>query len=109
VAGIEQSVVDAVLDDHRTAPIEESLRGVLSLLQKITLEPAAVGPKDIEPLLAAGLDAQAIHEAMYVAFVFNVIDRLADAFDFPVLDAEHQRRTARMLQLVGYGMGALPA
>lgn len=106
---MDRAVVDAVLEDHRTAPIQEPLRAVLGLLQTLTLEPGRVGPEDIEPLLALGLTKEAIEEAMYVAFVFNVIDRLADAFDFAVHGPEHQRKTAKILQLFGYWAAAMPA
>lgn len=109
MAGIERDVVDAVLEDHRTAPIEPPLREALTLLQTLTLEPKQLGPEDMKPLLAAGLTPAAIREAMYVAFVFNVINRLSDAFDFAVFDAEHQRRAAKILQIMGYSSAAMPA
>lgn len=108
MAGIERDIIDAVLEDHHTAPIDPSLRETLTLLQTFTLHPERLGPKDFEPLLATGLTPPAIREAMYVAFVFNVIDRLADAFDFAVFDAEHQRRTAKLLQVMGYWSAAMP-
>lgn len=106
---MDRAVVDAVLEDHRTAPIEEPLRALLGLLQALTLEPQRVGAEDIEPLLALGLTKEAIYEAMYVAFVFNVIDRLADAFDYAVYDAKHQHKTAKILRLFGYWSAAMPA
>lgn len=106
--GLDEATVRAALEDHRTAPIDERLRAALGIVQKLTLEPESFGPDDIEAGLAAGLDEQAIHEAMYVCFAFNVIDRLADAFDFSVEDAEHQRFTAKFLVRFGYWAAALP-
>lgn len=106
---MDQPTVDAVLEDHRTAPIREPLRLVLDVLQTLTLTPQELGPADIEPLLDAGLSKQAIYDAMYVAFCFNVIDRLADAFDYETYDAKHQRRTVAFLRWFGYWAAALPS
>ena len=60
------------------------MKAMLGFLEKLTLTPALVTSVDIEPLRAAGLKNQAIEDAIYVCFLFNVVDRLADAFDFPI-------------------------
>ena len=49
-----------------------------------------------------------IEEAVYVATCFNVIDRLADAFDFQPNDERGLRWVARILLKVGYGAGSVP-
>jgi alkylhydroperoxidase family enzyme len=67
-----------VLRDHRTAPIDERLRGTLTFLQKVTLHPDEVGPADVP----AGVSKEALVDALYVCTYFNLIDRLADAFGF---------------------------
>ena len=74
--------MDAVLDDFETAPIAEGLRETLRFLQKVTLEPAAVGPEDAARVRAAGVSDVAIRDALYVCAGFNLIDRLADSFAF---------------------------
>ena len=50
---------------------------MLRFLKQLTLEPESVGADDVRALHAAGLDDEAIEEAVYVATCFNVIDRLA--------------------------------
>lgn len=76
--------MQAVLNDLDSAPIDEPLRATLRLLRKVTLSHGAVTAEDIAPLIALGLDRAAIAQALEVAFAFNVINRLADAFDFEV-------------------------
>ena len=98
----------AVLADPETAPIDERLRATLRFLRKLTLEPNAVGGDDVRALHAAGVEDAAIEEAAYVATMFNVIDRLADAFDFRPNDAAGLRWVARILLKVGYGAGSIP-
>jgi alkylhydroperoxidase family enzyme len=97
-----------VLADYRKAPIDERLRATLAFLEKLTLAPGEVGPADVEPMRAAGLSDVAIEEAIYVAGMFNVMDRLADAFAFDVATPEEAPRTAAILLRLGYKGGVLP-
>jgi alkylhydroperoxidase family enzyme len=100
--------VAAVLDDWRTAPVNERVRSTLGFLEKLTLSPAEVGPVDVAPLRSAGLSDQAIEEALYVCFLFNVMDRLADAFDFRLPTEEGFQRNGRLLHTIGYGIASIP-
>jgi uncharacterized peroxidase-related enzyme len=104
----DEQLVQAVLADYRTAPISEKLRAMLAFLEKQTLRPEELSAEDIARLRAVGLDDAAIESAMYVAFVFNVMDRLADAFDFEVNSARGLKWVARILLKVGYGAGVVP-
>lgn len=97
-----------VLHDWRTAAIGAKLRAALEFLEKLTLSPESVGPADIVPLRAAGLNDRAIQEALYVCFLYNMIDRLADAFDFYVPTPEEFARHGRVLYRMGYWMGSVP-
>jgi len=72
-----------VLADLDTAPIAEPLRATLRLLRKLTAE-HAVTADDMRAALAAGVTRDQIRDALAVCFAFNVIDRLADTFEFAV-------------------------
>lgn len=71
-----------MLADWRTAAIDERLRAMLGFLEKLTLRPAELGPRDADAVRAAGASDQAMVDAVLVAAYFNLIDRLADAFGF---------------------------
>ncbi len=75
-----------MLDDHTTAPIDEKLRAALGMLRKVTLAPDELSADDMRQLVAARLSRGAIIDALYVGFLFNVYDRLADTlgWDVPV-------------------------
>lgn len=77
-------VVAAVLADLDTAPIAEPLRATLRFLRKVTREHRAVETADVRALLALGLTRRHVEDALAVCFAFNVITRLADAFEFEV-------------------------
>jgi hypothetical protein len=68
----------------------------------VTLAPGNVSPDDITPLRAAGVSDQAIEDALYVCAYFNIIDRLADSFDFYVPSAEAFTQRASTLLEQGY-------
>ena len=78
----DAKLVQAILDDYHTAPIEPKLRAMLEFLEKLTLTPDAMTDDDAKKLREAGVDAAAAESALQVGFVFGVMDRLADAFDF---------------------------
>jgi alkylhydroperoxidase family enzyme len=94
--------VQAVLADLATAPIEEPLRATLAFLRKLTREPDRITPGDVSALLALGVTRSQVEDALDVAFAFNVINRLADAFEFHVGPDAEFAAGARHLLKRGY-------
>jgi len=95
-------VVEAVLADYTTAPIEPKLRAMLGFLAKITRAPGEVSAADAKAVIAEGVSPKAFREALFVAALFNTIDRLADAFRFEVPDAASFEAAAKQLLRFGY-------
>lgn len=94
--------MQAVLKDWRTAPISNKLKAMLGYLEKLTTCPDDVHPEDVALLHAAGIEDQAIVEAIYVCMVFNVIGRLADALDFKMPSTYGNGKSAKMYLRFGY-------
>lgn len=94
-----------MLDDYETAPIDEKLRATLTLLKKMTIAHVTLGPDDVRSALQAGVSKEAIREALEVAFLFNVYDRLADAmgWDVPERTSGYYQLAAKRLLTRGYG------
>jgi len=67
----------------------------------MTLHPGKIDQAFLDKLRSAGLDDPAITEAANVGFHYNLIDRVADAFAFPVPEELVKERLARMLNLTG--------
>lgn len=101
---MDAAVVNAVLEDWRTAPIDTRLRAMLGYLEKLVLNPAQLSRADILELRTAGVTDAAIREANYVAFLFGVMDRLADSFDFAIPTPEQARNDGEFLHRNGYVM-----
>ena len=76
-------------------------RAALSLLACMTLRPMELDAPFVEGLRESGLDDFKIREAAKVCFQFNFITRIADAFDFPLLDEKQQVRLAKVNNFVG--------
>lgn len=91
-----------MLNDWRTAAIGTKLRAQLEFLEKLTLRPDAVRPRDIEPLRAAGLSDQAIEDAIQVCTLFNIYDRLADALGWYLPGPDGYAASGRSLLQRGY-------
>ena len=101
-------IVEAVLENWRTAPVSEKMRSVLGFLEKLTLSPHDVGPEDVTPMKDAGVSDKAIEEAIYVCLLFSVMDRLADALGFDIHSPEEYTRGGQAIYRKGYSKLSLP-
>ena len=91
-----------VLDDYRTAPIDERLRAMLGLLEIFTLRHEQLEPGDVRAVLDTGVTREAIRDAFYVAFLFNVYDRLADTLGWELPEQRYYKKAGQFLLKKGY-------
>lgn len=66
-------------EDWRTAELDERGRVLCAFAEKLTLEPARMGPEDLEPLRGVGLGDPGLIDVVQVIAYFNYINRVADA------------------------------
>jgi len=97
-------MVDRVLAKDASAPIDDRVRATLALLEKMTKTPEALMPEDVRVVMRAGVSKAAIEDALEVAFLFNIYDRLADAmgWDVPPHATGYYQAGARRLLTRGY-------
>lgn len=76
--GVEEAVLQAVLDDVDTAPIAPSLRPVLRLLNQLTREPAKVGKHLADAVLDAGWPEDALYDVIAICALYNYMNRILD-------------------------------
>ena len=70
----------------------------------MTLDHGNLGSDDVRTVMRAGVSKRAIQDAMEVAFLFNIYDRLADAmgWDVPPRAGGYYQMAARRLLKRGY-------
>jgi len=74
----------------------------LGLLRKMTLDHENLGAEDVRTALNAGVSRDAVQDALAVAFLFNIYDRLADSMGWDVPAAGYYQVAARRLLSRGY-------
>jgi uncharacterized peroxidase-related enzyme len=77
-----------------------------NLLDALTRDPDSVPHRQLTAVRSAGVDDAALIDALHVAYVFNVINRIADALDFGYRSERDRLRGARILRRNGYRLPA---
>jgi len=75
---------------------------MLGLLETFTLRPNAISATDVRAVVEKGATRDAIRDAFYVAFLFNVYDRLADTLGWELPDARYYAKAGQFLLKKGY-------
>jgi uncharacterized peroxidase-related enzyme len=74
----------------------------MELLAAVARRPTEVSKADIDRVRAAGVSDSAIEDALRVAFLFNVLNRLANALDYSYGTEASRLRQAGALHRFGY-------
>jgi uncharacterized peroxidase-related enzyme len=99
---LDESVTAARLDRWRDGEFGPRLTAAFGLLERVTSDPQHVGRDDVERARAGGLSDAALSDALFVGFIFNTINRLANAFDFGWETEADRIKLARSLDRIAY-------
>jgi alkylhydroperoxidase family enzyme len=89
--------------DDRLAKLDEAdisatARAMLPLLGTFTHDHARLAAEDVARVRALGVSDEAIADAFYVAYLFNIINRMADALRFEIgSQADFDKSTKSLL------------
>ena len=84
------------------------MRATLGFLEKLTLRPHELTRADAVAVLSTGVSEQALVDAIHVAALFNMIDRLADSLGWDVPSEEAFLARAPAMLESGYALATLP-
>jgi alkylhydroperoxidase family enzyme len=99
--GIPGETLTALLADVGSAPVAEQLKPLLRYVGKLTSSPSKITPADAEAVLAAGWDERALHDAVAVCALFNMMNRLVDGLGITA-GAQYFETSADRLHGQGY-------
>ena len=99
---VDPKLLEAILTDITTAPIEERLRPIFAFVHKVTLNPSKTTQADVDAMLEAGWDEQAIEDALGVCALFNFMNRLVDGYGLELPNKEQLAGMAKGINSQGY-------
>jgi uncharacterized peroxidase-related enzyme len=74
--GVADGVLESLIGDVDSAPVEERMKPILRFARKLTRTPDRMVAGDVEEILAAGWDEKAVHDAALVCALFNCMNRI---------------------------------
>jgi alkylhydroperoxidase family enzyme len=94
--------VDAVLEDFRTAPIDDQHKALFRFIDKVNHDSPRITPADLDVARAAGWTDEALYFAITVCALFNFYNRWIDATGVHALSDEAHRQGAKRSAKSGY-------
>jgi uncharacterized peroxidase-related enzyme len=76
---LDDTLVDALRTDWRTAPISDAERVMIEYVVQLTEDATRITPEHHDRLRGAGFDDRGILQITLIASWFNYINRVADA------------------------------
>ena len=101
--GVDESLLEALLQDVESSPVDERLKPVLRFVGKLTESPSRVVQSDVDPILAAGWDETDFHYVVMICGLFNFYNRLMDGYGVRNT-AEFRESRGVTLAETGYGI-----
>jgi len=99
--GVPEGLLVALLEDVEQASIDEKMKPVLRYVEKLTKTPHRMSPEDVEAVFAAGWSDQALHDAVSVCALFNMMNRIVDGLGVTA-DAAYTKLSAERLAEKSY-------
>jgi hypothetical protein len=104
----DRGLVDAVLEDYRTAPIGGREKALFAFLEKMNRESNRLAQADVDQVKAAGWDEEALYDAITVCALFNFYTKWVDATGVCDMPAPAYAASGARLAAVGYVPAAMP-
>jgi uncharacterized peroxidase-related enzyme len=94
--GIEETLIERLLDDLDSAPVEPKLRPLLAYARKLTLEPSKMTAADAQAVFEAGWCERDLHDAVLTVGLFNLMNRLLEGHGVKGQDHLYRDRGAAL-------------
>ena len=95
-------MVDAVLEDYRSAPIDDRAKALFAFIEKMNEQSNSVRREDIDRLITAGWSQEAIYDAITVCALFKFYNAWIDATGVHDMPAAAYEMSGRRMAAEGY-------
>ncbi|MHA7870733.1 MAG: carboxymuconolactone decarboxylase family protein [Hyphococcus sp.] len=99
VFGVEEGLLDALVADIETAPVDPKLKPLLKYVAKLKDLPPKLTDADARAVYDAGWSERALFDAIQVAALFNYMNRIIEGtgvtFDYAANPPSEEEREAR--------------
>jgi len=96
--GIDETLVEAMIEDLESAPVSEKLRPVMAYVAKLNNLPSKLVQADADAVYAAGWSERALYEAVQVCGLFNMMNRIMEGtgvnFDYAIDPDRHPAKNS---------------
>lgn len=100
--GIAEGLLSDLLADLDTSAVDDRMRPVLRYVRKLTLTPSGMTAGDADEVFAAGWDEQALHHAVSVCALFNLMNRLVEGLGIDAGERFFPIAAGRLSSEAGY-------
>jgi hypothetical protein len=96
------ALVQAILDDHRSAPISARDKALFDLIEKVTRDSRRITRTDIDVAKAAGWTDEALYDAFTVCALFQFYNTWVDACGVDDMTPDLYQASGKRLATAGY-------
>jgi alkylhydroperoxidase family enzyme len=100
--GVEEGLIEKLLKDMESAPVEPRLKPILAFVRKLTLTPSEMTQADADAVFDAGWDEKALHDAIAITARMCFMQRLTEGYGFAPMPPEVARKHAERRVELGY-------
>ncbi|MDP1650973.1 MAG: peroxidase-related enzyme [Rubrivivax sp.] len=76
--GVDESLIEALLVDFESAPVDARLRPMLEYARVLTLTPTKATQRHVDAIFAVGWTERDLHDAILTVCLFNFMNRLLE-------------------------------
>jgi uncharacterized peroxidase-related enzyme len=99
--GLEERLLESMIEDLESAPVSDSLRPVLRCAAKLTRAPSRMTRGDTAAMLAAGWPEQALYDTVAICALYNFMNRLVEGLGIRA-EGDYFAAAGRQLHDSGY-------
>jgi uncharacterized peroxidase-related enzyme len=99
--GISADVMSKLPLNPKDEDVDVKMRPVLAFARKLTLSPGKITAADVDEMFAAGWEDRAVHDAVAICGLFNLMNRLVNGLGVAASE-EYMEMAAQRLAQSGY-------